>query len=332
MPKMLDLAAVYGPANPDLTRQLLQQVFDLQPAYASDVQASVGPLVAHLHTLQESTLAAARNALRAGGGGGGAGAGGSANTGSSVVTSLLDATAFLRDTVATLLAFVACCPPASAHLMAPGPGSLLAALASLHDHLLPSLGQALTRSNQREAARQLGQVGGALQALAFQVVANAYLRAGASGKGAQQVGGWVGGLSSWGSAGWWWAVVAGWGAAVMLGQGGVWMQVVVAVWVAVVLVGAFSGALNGTQEGIRRAHPTGPQQLKHLLHTPLASAGQQERRAAWQRPHVSAHDRRPPVCTRGGRRCGRQHGTRRAAAACRQRTLRAGCGGGGGDA
>ena len=38
VPKLLDVAAIYGPANPRIVSQLLCSVFELQPQYAGDVQ------------------------------------------------------------------------------------------------------------------------------------------------------------------------------------------------------------------------------------------------------------------------------------------------------
>jgi len=41
VPKLLDVAALYGPTNPGLVSQLLRGVFELQPQYAGDVQVCV---------------------------------------------------------------------------------------------------------------------------------------------------------------------------------------------------------------------------------------------------------------------------------------------------
>lgn len=135
VPKLLDLAALYCPTHPDLTRQLITSLFQLQPQYESDVTGLVGPLVTHLTELTDRGTAAARKAVRGG------------TDAAAVTAGLVSMCDFMRDTVASVSALVAAYPRAAALLLAPGPGSLLTALATLHDRLLPLLAKALVGSS-----------------------------------------------------------------------------------------------------------------------------------------------------------------------------------------
>eukprot|EP00983_Pelagomonas_calceolata_P090206 1157391-Pelagomonas_calceolata.AAC.7 len=137
VPKLLDVAALYGPANPRLVSQFLSSVFTLQPQYKGDVQAFknhwspahtlqgiVPPLIANLGSVLQQATAAARAASRGD---------------AAAFASLCDDGTYMLDVCATLGAFVSCYPAGAALLLAPGPGSLIGALTEVHDQLLPLL-------------------------------------------------------------------------------------------------------------------------------------------------------------------------------------------------
>ncbi|KAF5829243.1 hypothetical protein DUNSADRAFT_16371, partial [Dunaliella salina] len=181
VPKLLDVAALYGPANPRLVNQFLNSVFMLQPQYKGDVQGIVPPLVANLGSVLQQATAATRTASR-----GDAGA----------LASLCDDGTYVLDVCATLGAFVTCYPAGAALLLAPGPGSLIGALTEVHDQLLPLLlrhikssapapsAAASSSTSSVQTAQQdlqllrshLAQLGPGLQRLTFQLLTNAYLR------------------------------------------------------------------------------------------------------------------------------------------------------------
>ncbi|GFR47557.1 hypothetical protein Agub_g9282, partial [Astrephomene gubernaculifera] len=128
VPKLMDVAVLYGTHNRQLTRTFLSQVFSLQPRYLSDL-ASLAPLLAgNLAEVAARCGAAAERALRAG-----------AAAAGEQVKELRDAVDYLRDATVTLAAFVSCYSPAAAALLQPDHGAVLCTLAVVHDRLLPQL-------------------------------------------------------------------------------------------------------------------------------------------------------------------------------------------------
>jgi hypothetical protein len=67
VPKLLDLAAIYGPSNPGLVARLVAQLLELQPRYFADIAGAAGPLAGNLRELRASCAALAAKALRGGG-------------------------------------------------------------------------------------------------------------------------------------------------------------------------------------------------------------------------------------------------------------------------
>lgn len=59
----MDLAAIYGPSNPDLVKILLQRLLDLQPRYWGDIALAAAPLAGNLRELSAACGATARGAL-----------------------------------------------------------------------------------------------------------------------------------------------------------------------------------------------------------------------------------------------------------------------------
>jgi activating signal cointegrator complex subunit 2 len=68
VPKLMDLAAIYGPSNSGLVVRLIAQVLELQPKYWGDVAGAAGPLAGNLRELRASCAGLAAKALRGGGG------------------------------------------------------------------------------------------------------------------------------------------------------------------------------------------------------------------------------------------------------------------------
>ncbi|KAF8062062.1 hypothetical protein HT031_004322 [Scenedesmus sp. PABB004] len=132
VPKLMDLAVLYGPGNPELTRQLLQQVLRLQPRYAQDVVRLAEPLSGNLHELALSVKRLANRALAGASAGDGAGA--------PLLAELSESVRYFTDAFLTLQALADCLPEAAALLLAPvHHGALLLALAVVHGGVLPLL-------------------------------------------------------------------------------------------------------------------------------------------------------------------------------------------------
>ncbi|GIM03199.1 hypothetical protein Vretimale_8004 [Volvox reticuliferus] len=66
IPKLMDVAVLYGAHNPELTRKFLIQVFDLQPRYSDDLVASAPLLVGNLAEVVGRCMAAGDRALKVG--------------------------------------------------------------------------------------------------------------------------------------------------------------------------------------------------------------------------------------------------------------------------
>ncbi|GBF96800.1 hypothetical protein Rsub_09656 [Raphidocelis subcapitata] len=124
-PKMLDLAAIYGPSNPALAARLVARAFEMQPRYWGDAAAAAEPLAGNLRELRASCGGLAAKALAGGG--------------AELCQEVAERTRYFLDALLTLLAFLDACPAAAALLLLPGRGELLATLAALHDGLAPAL-------------------------------------------------------------------------------------------------------------------------------------------------------------------------------------------------
>jgi activating signal cointegrator complex subunit 2 len=66
VPKLMDLAALYGPTNPALVSRLLQQLLALQPRYWADIATAAAPLAGNLRELRASCGGMAERALLGG--------------------------------------------------------------------------------------------------------------------------------------------------------------------------------------------------------------------------------------------------------------------------
>ncbi|KAG1673230.1 hypothetical protein FOA52_013110 [Chlamydomonas sp. UWO 241] len=124
VPKLMDAAVLYGPANPDLTRRLLSQAFALLPKLETET-ANTAPLLSNnLVQLAERGAVMAAAVTQRGD--------------AAAASGMLDTLAYVRDTALTLAATAACHPPAGAALLSAQHGpALIGALSKVHDVLLP---------------------------------------------------------------------------------------------------------------------------------------------------------------------------------------------------
>ncbi|KAK9909048.1 hypothetical protein WJX75_006462 [Coccomyxa subellipsoidea] len=169
VPKLLDIAALYGPDNPELTRQLLTKVFTLQPRYGNDVADLVPTLVSNFMDVRTALQDAAQR-LRT-----------SRDAGS--LQSLIDGLSYWEDVTQTLSAFVEAFPPA-AGLLLQADGALLVQLTPLYSALIPELQRGLAAASEQTPAaaqmwRQLVRLKEGVQKLAYHLLHRAYLDSGA---------------------------------------------------------------------------------------------------------------------------------------------------------
>ncbi|GIL51207.1 hypothetical protein Vafri_7281, partial [Volvox africanus] len=155
IPKLMDVAVLYGAHNPELTRKFLSQVFDLQPRYSDDLAALAPLLVGNLAEVVGRCMAVGDRALKSG-----------PAAAAAHVKELRDAMDYLRDAILTLTAFVACYSPAATALLQPDHGALLCTLASAHDRLLPLLARVFSQPTAQLPKQQSGKGGSAEQGAA----------------------------------------------------------------------------------------------------------------------------------------------------------------------
>ncbi|DBB14005.1 TPA: hypothetical protein ACH3X3_000976 [Trebouxia sp. C0006] len=134
VPKLLDLAAIYGPDNAKLLQQLLQQVFKVQPLYARDVWDTGPTLTSNLQDVLQ-TCQQASDGLKQDG----------RNT--RLLTGLSDGVQYMRDLCMTLCYFLQAYP-SGAQLLLQGQASMVTQLTSLHDDLVPQMARAVTSASQ----------------------------------------------------------------------------------------------------------------------------------------------------------------------------------------
>ncbi|KAK9846540.1 hypothetical protein WJX81_006226 [Elliptochloris bilobata] len=167
VPKLMDVAVLWGGANGDLVRRFMQQVFELQPRYAGDVAGAAAALVGNLADVHEALSGAAQRALLA--------------SDDALATGLADGVAYLRDATATLAAFADSFPPAAGLMLAGGDAALLGALAGLHDALVPQLAAVKRKGSLPPLGKQLVALRALLQRAAAALLAHAFLRESAPG-------------------------------------------------------------------------------------------------------------------------------------------------------
>ncbi|CAL8461773.1 g1304 [Coccomyxa elongata] len=169
VPKLLDIAALYGTDNLQLTREFMSKVFTLQPKYGNDLADLVPTLVSNFMDVR-SALQEAAQRLR------------TSSSDSSSLQSLLDGLSYWEDVTHTLSAFVEVFPP-SAGLLLQSQGLLLVQLILVHSGLIPDLQRGLAASlGQSPAAakmwQQLARLKRSIQKLTYGLLFHAYLNSG----------------------------------------------------------------------------------------------------------------------------------------------------------
>ncbi|XP_008805692.2 activating signal cointegrator 1 complex subunit 2 [Phoenix dactylifera] len=138
LPKLLDICAIYGHDNEELTRLLVTNAFKAQPKLLDNVSSVVTHFLNIVHTMHQrcssslEVLIASRGREVCGYG--------------HLYEDFLEVVDFINDAIVTLDAFAHAYKPASLYFSIPfemsyGNEELLSTLARLHDSLLPSLQQ-----------------------------------------------------------------------------------------------------------------------------------------------------------------------------------------------
>ncbi|XAR48419.1 hypothetical protein NMG60_11031240 [Bertholletia excelsa] len=136
MPKLLDICAIYGHENEDLTRSLVVNAVKAQPGVHDDFTATVTHFLKIVHTMYQRCSASLEVLLSS--------HGNEDHGFSHVHTDYLEVMDFVNDAIVSMDAFVNAYNPAAIFFscsveISYGNEDLLGTLARLHDSLLPSL-------------------------------------------------------------------------------------------------------------------------------------------------------------------------------------------------
>ncbi|KAI8003317.1 Activating signal cointegrator 1 complex subunit 2 [Camellia lanceoleosa] len=136
MPKLLDICAIYGHENEDLTRSLVVNALKAQPSIHDSFIAALSHFLKIVHTMHQRCSASLEVLFSSHG---------HEDQGSSqLCADYLEVMDFINDAIVSMDAFVSAYKPAAVFFSCPvemsfGNEELLSTLARLHDSLLPSL-------------------------------------------------------------------------------------------------------------------------------------------------------------------------------------------------
>lgn len=136
MPKLLDICAIYGHENEDLTRSLVVNALKAQPSIHDSFIAALSHFLKIVHTMHQRCSASLEVLFSSHG---------HEDHGSSrLCADYLEVMDFINDAIVSMDAFVSAYKPAAVFFSCPvemsfGNDELLSTLARLHDSLLPSL-------------------------------------------------------------------------------------------------------------------------------------------------------------------------------------------------
>ncbi|KAG9440451.1 hypothetical protein H6P81_020616 [Aristolochia fimbriata] len=140
LPKMLDICAIYGHDNPELTKSLVHNSIKAQPALLENLTSVVTHFLTIVHTMDQRCSSLLETL---------ASSGRYEDQGQNLLKGdLLEVIDFINDAIVSLDAFVDAYKPAAIYFSYPiemsyGNEELLTALARIHDSLLPSVHQGL---------------------------------------------------------------------------------------------------------------------------------------------------------------------------------------------
>ncbi|KAG6705424.1 hypothetical protein I3842_07G178400 [Carya illinoinensis] len=166
LPKLLDICAIYGHENKDLTRILVANVFKAQPRIHDNLTAVISHFLSIVHTMDQRCSLSLQVLLSTGS---------REDHGSGrLYSDYLEVMDFINDSIVSMDAFVTAYKPAAVYFSCPvelssGNEELLKTLARLHDSLLPSLQRGLWIILQAEDA-MISDVAISLKMLSMRIV------------------------------------------------------------------------------------------------------------------------------------------------------------------
>ncbi|XP_024526999.1 activating signal cointegrator 1 complex subunit 2 isoform X2 [Selaginella moellendorffii] len=125
--KLLNVCAIYGHDNPELTRRLVSTVLKFQPSYLQTLSDVARQVLATIDGVNKRTLESIGHSTN--------------KSNSEFKDELMEAVVLLHDTVMTLNAFVEIYPPAAGFFLSAEPAdkSLMFSLSCVYNSLLPSV-------------------------------------------------------------------------------------------------------------------------------------------------------------------------------------------------
>ncbi|PON72937.1 Ubiquitin system component Cue [Parasponia andersonii] len=136
LPKLLDICAVYGHKNEDLTTVLVRNALSAQPRIHDSLTSVMSQFLSIVHTMHQRCSSSLEVLFSSGRRGD--------HESSCLYTDMLEVMDFINDAVVSMDAFISAYKPAAVFFSFPvdirdGNGELLCTLAKLHDSFLPSL-------------------------------------------------------------------------------------------------------------------------------------------------------------------------------------------------
>ncbi|GAB4839331.1 hypothetical protein Ancab_028858 [Ancistrocladus abbreviatus] len=173
LPKLLDICAIYGHENEDLTRSLIMNAIKAQPCLHNDLVAMMSHLLGVVYTMCQRCSSSLEAVISANGH--------EDSRASRRHIEYLEVMDFLNDAIVSMDAFVAAYRPAAVFFSCPVEMSheneeLINILARLHDSLLPTLQQGLQivlaagESLQKSSSLMLSDVSMSLKILSTRIV------------------------------------------------------------------------------------------------------------------------------------------------------------------
>ncbi|XP_043714373.1 activating signal cointegrator 1 complex subunit 2-like isoform X2 [Telopea speciosissima] len=153
LPKLLDICAIYGHDNEELTKLLVINSLKAQPKIHDNLAAVVSHFLNIVHTMHHRCSSSLEVLFSSG-----------SHEDSRLYADFLEVMDFVNDAIASLATFVNVYKPAAVYFSCPvetsyGNGELLNTLSRLHDSLLPSLQQGLRHMFTAQADTVQNSVG-----------------------------------------------------------------------------------------------------------------------------------------------------------------------------
>ncbi|PPS10202.1 hypothetical protein GOBAR_AA10440 [Gossypium barbadense] len=167
LPKLLDICAIYGHENDDLTKLLISNALKAQPTIHDNLTGVLSHFLSIVHTMHERCSTSLEVLLSSG------------NHGDHgfyrLHTDFLEVMDFINDAIVSMDAFITAYRPAAVFFSCPvemsyGNEELLTALSRLHDNLLPSLQRGFQISTKSGEFTMLTDIAISLKMLSLRIV------------------------------------------------------------------------------------------------------------------------------------------------------------------